>query len=314
MIGLISRIFYRMVGGNTTIPVTLGIRNIYIFPTRYGLLYLSCLTAMLIGSINYNNNLGFLLTFLLGSLGLTAMLHTYGMLWRMRLTAAVAAPVFAGDSMDVEIVVGNIDRPRTALCWFFNPDHSVCTNLSPDGPVRIRVPAVTAGRGWFSPPRLRIACDYPLGLFRAWARIDTDIREVVYPKPMNGPAPRVQCLGDRGAGGSLTVMGNDDFLGLSAYQPGDPQQRIHWQAYSRGRGLYIKQFAGQASTGIVLDMQQINAREVEKKLSILCFHVLRIHRQGLPYGLKLSSQVILPACGRTHRDRCLRVLALFQRH
>jgi hypothetical protein len=92
----IARAFYRLVGGNTTVPVTLGLRNIYILPTGHGMLYLAVLGAMLIGSVNYNNNLGFLLSFLLGSLGLTAMMHTYSMLYGLRLVSATAMPVFAG--------------------------------------------------------------------------------------------------------------------------------------------------------------------------------------------------------------------------
>jgi hypothetical protein len=62
------------------------------------------------GSINYNNNLGFLLTFLLGSLGLTAMMHTFAMLYGLRLTAATATPVFAGTPVEIEISVAGI-RP-----------------------------------------------------------------------------------------------------------------------------------------------------------------------------------------------------------
>ena len=313
MIGFIARTFYRMVGGNTTIPVTLGLRNIYILPTGYGLLYLTGLTAMLIGSINYNNNLGFLLTFLLGSLGLTAMLHTYGMLYGLRLTAAVATPVFAGETMAVDIVLAEVKRSRTALHWFFHSAPPVIVNLSPDGPTRVRIHAATANRGWFSPPQLRIACNYPLGLFRAWARINTNVCEVVYPQALIGPVPTTESPVDHGEEGSLSVKGTDDFLGLSAYQPGDPPQRIHWQAFSRGRGLFVKQFAGQANAGMMLDMQQIKGHDVEKKLSILCFHVLSADRQRLRFGLKLIGQDIPPDIGKVHRDRCLRILALFQR-
>ena len=106
-------------GGSTTVPVVLGLRNIYILPTGYGMLYLTVLGAMLIGSVNYNNNLGFLLTFLLGSLGLTAMMHTYSMLYGLRLVSATAMPVFAGESVDVDLRVADVDQPRTGLCWYF---------------------------------------------------------------------------------------------------------------------------------------------------------------------------------------------------
>jgi len=313
VIGFFARLFYRMVGGNTTIPVTLGLRNIYILPTGYGLLYLTGLTGMLIGSINYNNNLGFLLTFLLGSLGITAMLHTYGMLYGIRLLSAVATPVFAGEFMDVEIRVAGVKRSRTALRWFFRPYHPVVVNVSPETPMRVRVSAKALKRGWFSPPRLRIDCVYPLGLFRAWVRINTDVRDVVYPKPLAAPVPKTEGTADNERGGTISVTGTDDFIGLAAYRPGDPLRRIHWQAYSRGRGLFIKQFAGQASRAIMLDMQQMKGRDVEKRLSVLCFHVLTAHRRRQYFGLKLMGQVIPPDSGRAHRDRCLRALALFQR-
>ena len=50
--------------------ITLDRRRIYALPTRYGILFAVMLFVMLLGSINYNNSLGFLLTFLLASMGL----------------------------------------------------------------------------------------------------------------------------------------------------------------------------------------------------------------------------------------------------
>ncbi len=55
---------------------TLAYRHIYILPTRYGVFFGALLATMLLGSINYANNLGLLTTFLLAGLGLVAMLHT----------------------------------------------------------------------------------------------------------------------------------------------------------------------------------------------------------------------------------------------
>ena len=44
------------------LPHTLRRNHIYILPSRMGLLFLLVLVAMLLASINYNNNLGLLLT------------------------------------------------------------------------------------------------------------------------------------------------------------------------------------------------------------------------------------------------------------
>jgi uncharacterized protein (DUF58 family) len=299
------------VGGKKTVPVTLGLRNIYILPTGYGLMYLTVLGAMLIGSVNYNNNLGFLLTFLLGSLGLTAMMHTYGMLYGLRLVAATAEPVFAGNPAEIQITLAGVARPRTGIRWYFKADDTVSIDFRPQAPARVVVRAATDRRGLVDPGWLRIACDYPLGLFQAWARINTGLNCLVYPRPFSGPAPVANTLAGRGGDDIARRAGVDDFLGLSAYQPGDPPGRIHWQAYSRGRGLHTKTFAGQAGVGFMLDMNAIRGDDTERKLSILCFHVLRGHHQRSSYGLRLAGQTIPAGNGRGHRDRCLRALALF---
>ena len=164
MTSAVARTFYRFVGGKKTVPVTLGLRNIYILPTGYGLMYLAVLGAMLIGSVNYNNNLGFLLTFLLGSLGLTAMMHTYGMLYGLRLVSATAEPVFAGKPAEIQITLAGVDRPRTGIRWYFKADDTVSIDFRPQAPARVVVRAATDRRGLVDPGWLRIALRLPPGI------------------------------------------------------------------------------------------------------------------------------------------------------
>ena len=63
-------------------------RNVYVLPSRAGMLYAAILLAMLIASINYALSLGFMLTFLLGAIAVVAMLHTF-----RNLVALVLRPV-----------------------------------------------------------------------------------------------------------------------------------------------------------------------------------------------------------------------------
>ena len=57
-------------------------------PTRYGIVFMLMLLGMFLGSINYNNNLGFLLTFLLGSMAFVSIFYTYKNMRGMHLAAA----------------------------------------------------------------------------------------------------------------------------------------------------------------------------------------------------------------------------------
>jgi len=306
-----ARTFYRFVGGNTTVPVVLGLRNIYILPTGYGMLYLTVLGAMLIGSINYNNNLGFLLTFLLGSLGLTAMMYTCSMLYGLRLVSATSMPVFAGESVEVDLRVADVDRTRTGLFWYFNTADRIRADFKPNQPARVLVRAWAGHRGFFDPGHLRIVSDYPLGFFQAWARINTGLQCLAYPRPIPAPMPDANALPAHRKGDIGQTAGVEDFVGLSAYQPGDSPRRIHWQAYSRGRGLHTKTFAGQDGAALMLDIDDIKGDDTERKLSILSFHILQAHHQRRSFGMRLAGQTFPAANGRVHRDRCLRALALF---
>ena len=276
------------------------------------MLYLTVLGAMLIGSVNYNNNLGFLLTFLLGSLGLTAMMHTYNMLFGLRLVSATAMPVFAGDAVEVDLRVADVDRARTGLCWYFNAADRIRVDFKPNRPARVLVRASAGHRGLLDPGWLRIACDYPLGLFQAWARIDTGLRCLVYPRPISAPMSGATTRSAQRSGNIGQTAGVEDFVGLSAYQPGDSPGRIHWQAYSRGRGLHTKTFAGMAGDALMLDMDDIEGGDTERKLSILCFHILQAHHQRCSFGMRLTGQTFPAANGRVHRDRCLRALAFYR--
>ena len=82
-------------------------RRIFILPTRAGLLFAFVLVLMLTGSINYTLSLGFVLTFLLASLAISAILHTFRNLAGLRITAARTPPVFAGDLAQFRVCITN---------------------------------------------------------------------------------------------------------------------------------------------------------------------------------------------------------------
>src|SRR4051794_18802540 len=59
--------------------------NIYILPTRAGFMFALTLVTLLLASINYQLNLGYVLTFLLASSGVVSMHLTHGALRGLRL-------------------------------------------------------------------------------------------------------------------------------------------------------------------------------------------------------------------------------------
>ena len=88
-------------------------------------------------------------------------------------------------------------------------------------------------------------------------------------------------------------------------------QHISWKIFSRGQGVFTKQFEGQAGTAVVIDWDRISVPDVEHRLSRMCAMVLEAHRRNTVYGLRLPGVEIEPEQGEAHRRICLETLALF---
>ena len=72
-------------------------RNIYILPTRAGLLFAATLVTLLVASINYQLNLGYVLTFLLAGSGAVSRQLTHNTLRGLTLHLKPVAPAEVTD-------------------------------------------------------------------------------------------------------------------------------------------------------------------------------------------------------------------------
>src|SRR5262245_9201393 len=103
--------------GVDVLPATLGRRRVYILPTRFGVIYAALLFMMLLASMNYNNSLGFALTFLLTGLGLVAMHHCHRNLKGLVIAGVQPGEAFAGEAVRVEVGLQNPDvLARLEIC------------------------------------------------------------------------------------------------------------------------------------------------------------------------------------------------------
>jgi uncharacterized protein (DUF58 family) len=296
------------------LPRTLNRKRIYILPTRHGFLFILILFAMLLGSMNYNNNLGFLLTFLLGSMAFISVLHTFRNLSGIQIVSVRTKPVFAHEAAVFEFLVRADSHERIAVSFAFRGAEETRVNLLPNEDNRISVRIAAKQRGILEPGRLSVFSIYPLGLFRAWSKVDSDAECLIYPKPLFGvfhSANEAFSADGKEAEGK-SRSGTDDFEGLKSYQPGDPLRRISWKSFSRGRGLFVKNFEGGTQTRVVLDWHHIKDTDTERKLSRLCDMVLKANRLNMDYGLKLPGKTVAPGKGESHKYQCLKALALFE--
>jgi len=292
--------------------VCLGKRSsIKWFPTRYGWLFVVVLPGMLMGSINYNNNLGFLFTFLLGSMMLISLVHSYRNIQGVRLDVIQARPVFESQEAIFEVKLCLSVRQRIALRFNLDGNQGAVVDIIPGAISRVLIAVPTRKRGRLSPGELTIASEYPFGLFDFHTTCQVHSACLVYPKPVPVQKLSIQYLLQAHSFKGAALDNVEDFKGLRSFQNGDALQHIFWKAFSKGQGLMVKEFMGSASPSLCFSWEKIKTDNLEKKLSVLCGMVLKAHGLKLKYGIRLPGHLISPDKGEHHKHACLRALALF---
>lgn len=290
-------------------PLTLGYRQIYILPTKFGWLVGVLLTAMLLGSLNFNNNLGLLTTFLVAGIGMLSMHAAHRNLDSVRIAGCTAPPVFAGQPLAIHITLlderGRRRQGLVAECADAEPSAGVVVERHGRAEAQLALPTTT--RGWIEIPRIRLRTRYPLGWFEAWSWFWPDRRFLVWPTP----APHAPALHSASRADSSSRPGDesDEFHGLRSWREGDPLHRIAWKASQRHQILLARQFTRPERHRIELRLADAPGRDREERISIVARWVLEAERYEMEYGLDLGAVRFEPGVGESHRIRCLNALA-----
>lgn len=295
----------------TASRITLSHRNIFILPTKRGLGFVLLIILLMLIAFVYNNNLAYLLAFLLASIFFITILHCFKALNSLTLTQGHSHAVFAGDSAGFDIVVENLSN-IARFNLHISLDNPLLFTLSTKEKKRLTLYSATQKRGWHPIETVTLSSTFPLGFFRAWSPLRFAAKALVYPKPNSVEHPFPETAGSKEQTlQNITSKGSDDFYGLKEYQPGNPIKHIHWKAFAKGQGLFSKQFAGDSLTELWLNYEQTPGHSVEERLSQLCRWVIDAEKMGLHYGFILPGIRFEPNHGISHYEKCLEALALF---
>jgi uncharacterized protein (DUF58 family) len=303
-------------------------QRVYIMPTRHGAVFGLMLIAMLLGAVNYNNSMAYILTFLLCSLALVTLLHTCRNLAGLAINQAPASAVFPGELAKFPLILDNrnsqlrlsISFIKTTKKWRLLAD--VLTSTGNEVPItscdvdtnafnHIELPVKAEQRGLLYAGRIKVFTTFPLGLFKAWSYIEMKQPCLVYPKPAGqNHFPAYKLTEATGSQGSAS--GTDDFIGFRNYQTGDSIKDIAWKAYAQQKGLFIKRFSGSGADKLHLSWADVAAlADIETRLSQLCHWIIEAESQSLQYSLELPELFIDSGHGEEHLHQCLSALAKY---
>ena len=238
-------------------------------------MFAATLVLLLLASINYQLNLGYVLTFLLAGSGAVSMHVTHGTLRGLTLHRA-PAPVFAGESRRSRVCSPARQRAlrhRPALADARRPPRAPGSTCRRKARPARRSAIRAATRGLHALPALSIETRFPLGLFRAWAIWRPAAQLLGLPAPSarrrhcrrharSGPAGPQQPLGRGG-----------EMEGVRSLPARRPAALVYWKkaakALASGGELVSRDTAGAVHQQLWLDWQACATLAPEQRLSRL---------------------------------------------
>ncbi len=308
-----------------TDSVTLTQRTVYILPTRAGLMLGVTLLVLLAGAINYQLNLGYLLTFLLGGSAVAGMYVCHSTLRGLGLHLSPPQAQFAGANTVLDVVLTNTrNSVRHGIgLTVLGRDHWTWADVPAQGRCTVQVAWQPTRRGLHRVPTLTAETRFPMGTFRVWTVWRPATQVLVYPAPEVHAPPLPP--GTPRAGGMASRQSHDsgEFDGVRAYRRGDALKHIVWKKAAKSDQLVSRERETHQREELWLDFDHTGTgttatpsppaaalTPIERKLSRLCAWVLLADKQGLDYGLRVPGSEISPGSGEAHKRQCLEVLAL----
>ncbi|GAB1257144.1 DUF58 domain-containing protein [Aurantivibrio plasticivorans] len=301
---------------NKRIPIsnqhTFSQKNLFIFPSMQGFWFLLVTLLLWLLGTNYENNIVLSLAFLLTTLMVVTILHSYSNLSGLSIELQGASPVFQGEIAEIKILLTrNSKRIREDIGLAWEENDPVHTELVSIIERTVSVSASADQRGWFNPGVLHVKSYFPLGLIRCWARLRFPPAVLVYPKPVDaGPLPPSMAIADEGV--ESARVGADEFVGFREYHVGDSMKNVSWKHFARGMDVMSKEYSAYVDQRLWLDWDYLGGMDTEARLSRLCYWVLEASKERRDVGLRLPGIEVSPAQGSQHIENMLRELALFR--
>lgn len=293
--------------------ITLNQRRIFVFPSKAGFGYLALVMGLLLGGINYENNMLFTLAFLLLSLFVISILHTYSNLSGLTLKCGASQPSFVGDFAEFKVRLsrdGQRNYEGLQLQW--SESDRVFASLTEGRHKRVSLFVPTQSRGMLKLGRLLVETYYPLGLIRAWTWLDFKAQCMVYPKPLASNMLKHTLTANPEGNKQVQEDGSDDFSGFKDYRPGDSLKQVAWKQVARGLPLMTRHYESPGDQRLWIDWHDFDGMDTETRLSHMCYLVLYADQRQLEYGMRLPGLVFEPQNLPLHKLQCLQALALYQ--
>ena len=278
--------------------VRVSVRKLIALPTSSGWMFATLTVLLLIGAINFQNNLGFLLAFGLITVGFLSLLRSGFNLSDIKLQLDHIEPLEAeskGQTITLHIQAegireGLMIRPRWPAA-----ETQWIKRLNTDQRLDILIPSFP--RGTHALPDIEFGSVYPFGWVMLRGKWNTQQKLTVYPRPLE-PKSKL----------SSRAKGIQTELAVREYRAGDKPSQIAWKK-SKSVNHLVTRIQDRKSHQEHVSDTQYHDLPKETVLSHMAWEVLDHFANDRSWSFELGGVIIERDSSKAHRDRCLKALA-----
>lgn len=267
-------------------------KKIYILPTfSGGKLFLVNLLLLLVGLI-FANNFVLFFDFLLFGLFVCSMFYTHFNLDQVELVSARFDEAHSGEFSHLHFVLKNSGPlAKTGLhiklpdSTYWEVTQSPYFDLSPHELKEVRIIVKLKKRGIIPLHYLSLSTTYPFNFFRSFSHLASDCELTIYPA-RNLSVEEMQW--------SLTKRVNHESsedLSLVKHEVGQSLARIFWKRFALTGEMYTKSRDSDATSVIKLDWNEIQEKDLEKKLIFLTSAITYLEDRSMPWEAVITDQI-----------------------
>ncbi|RUM48202.1 MAG: hypothetical protein DSY47_06080 [Hydrogenothermus sp.] len=292
-------------------------KNFSIKITKAGWIYITITILLGVAGANTGNNLIYLISSaFLAFMGISGIIAKVN-LSKLDITIDPEKEIFAGYPAILNITISNQKK--------FFPSFLITVNIlgkyitfplvNKKSKETKTINLVFEKRGINRLKNIKICSVFPFNFFERCIKLNKELEVLVFPKPekynLDFGLSRKSKIKKDIQKTSLIKSYEGEITGFSKYYKGVPLKYISWKHYAKTGELVVKEFMEDSNTPIIVDLDKMKTKNIEKKLSFATYLVLTNFKNKKPVGLKAGKLFIKPSLDYKTRHKILRELALY---
>lgn len=286
--------FYSWFTSLSKIPVRVNTPRPYIIPTGLGFSYGTLVFILVIVSVNNRNNLIFLFSFFLFSVGLVTMLMSHKNFEKIKLSFLQASLLFKNEAGFLHYKMENTGSKDSFMIQLAD---KIVEHLRPQENRELQVMYTPVKYGVMQVPMQRIESRFPLQFLQVWRFVQPEVKITVYPEKINyfgQPEQQLQIEAGKEKRQPQESV-EKEISHFDRFNQGDSPQHINWKILAKTSELYSNKFETQADEEalIVLNWKDTEPLvDLEKRKSQFAFWIDHVYHLKKPFVIIFGDQQV----------------------